>query len=170
MPNEITVSSNNLGRFTIDMDLYDDEDSIIELIIEEAELDEDGDDDEICYSLRATGFAVVDADGLAAEFYNASTQTFDFDDFVEARDSGHDEDAIIAYMEWTGSWDKAHFEDSYEGETDSPAEFAHNLVEDVYGLGDMPDLVRHNIDWDGVAEDLSQDYYFADSGHVFRSC
>lgn len=48
------------------------------------------------------------------------------------------------------------FEDAYRGEWESLADYAEELFADCYSdsLKDLPDLIRHNIDWKAIGEDL----------------
>lgn len=70
------------------------------------------------------------------------------------------------------------FEGSYQGEYDSPEDFAEETCSDIYDLNKIPDVLRYHIDWEGVARDLrlGGDYAFVDSDsgsgrtYVFRSC
>ncbi len=37
-------------------------------------------------------------------------------------------------------------------------DYCKEFVDDCYGLRDVPQLIRNNIDWSGVADDMKQDY------------
>jgi antirestriction protein len=55
----------------------------------------------------------------------------------------------------------------YVGKFGTMRDFA---VKHVETLGDIPEIVKNNIDWDGVAGDLESDYnYDEESGHLFRA-
>ena len=55
-----------------------------------------------------------------------------------------------------------HFEEAYQGEWDSEEEFTMNLIEETTDLTDIPDFIRHHIDWEGVAQDLFIDDYWSE--------
>lgn len=57
-------------------------------------------------------------------------------------------------------------EDAYAGEWRNNEEFAENLLEETEDLSRIPDLIRYNIDWSGLARDLMNDY-FEVNGHYF---
>lgn len=121
---------------------------------------------------------VVDADNLSYELvsgYNSSpsgdhvgTLLVALTDTNEHRQTG----LIAAVSEYgfdtdlTSEW----MDDHYNGEWESPAAYAENLVEDCYSV-DIPDFV--SIDWDDTADTLAQDYdYVTDAEsyttHVFN--
>ena len=58
---------------------------------------------------------------------------------------------------------KKWMEEGYRGEWDSLAEYAENFIDDVYcgELKGLPDIIRHHIDYDGIAHD------FEVSGDIF---
>lgn len=37
-------------------------------------------------------------------------------------------------------------------------EYSKNYIIEIYGLNTIPDILKDNINWDGVAEDLQQDF------------
>jgi antirestriction protein len=109
---------------------------------------------------------VADADGLAKCFLG-KYGSFDLSDFKDARDSGKDEDEIIAYINYAGSWSESDFDDCFQGAWDSELAFAENLFDECY-LHDVPENLRYYIDYEKFARDLFiGDYYFED-GYVFR--
>ena len=81
-------------------------------------------------------------------------------------------EAYIAYTEHVGT-DYAtleDFEDAYNGEWDSPEEFAEDLFRQCH---EIPDFLDYYIDWESVARDLFINDYSCertDTGtiHVFR--
>ena len=94
----------------------------------------------------------------------------DFDELTEIVDNSEDEDIQewkednsddfdhieeIDYIEYTVS------EFSF-GETlipeDDFTEYCEYMAEDCYDLRDVPGFIKDNIDWEGVASDLSLDY------------
>ena len=64
------------------------------------------------------------------------------------------------------------FEDSYQGQHRSGADFAEQLCEDCGYLGlqsDIPDFILNHIDWETVwSNELRFDYFEVD-GHFFRN-
>lgn len=47
-------------------------------------------------------------------------------------------------------------------------EYAQELVKDCYDLRNIPDFITLNIGWDGIAEDMQQDYMSVDfDGNTF---
>jgi len=56
-------------------------------------------------------------------------------------------------------------------EEDDFQEYCEDFVEDCYGLKDVPQLIKNNIDWSGIADDMKQDYSeveFRGSNYLFR--
>ena len=81
-------------------------------------------------------------------------------------------DAFRAYLENIHDPDewaehKTYFEDSYVGEYSDGAEFAYEIVDDLYNIND--DL-RHYFDYDAYWRDLlyGGEYWISDDGHIFR--
>lgn len=51
--------------------------------------------------------------------------------------------------------DADDFQEQYRGEWDSLADYAEQLAEDCGSIPkDLPNFIRHNIDWEGVAHDM----------------
>lgn len=51
-------------------------------------------------------------------------------------------------------------------------EYCEELVDDCYDIKDVPNFIRNNIDWSGVAEDLKVDYSEVDyqgKTYLFRA-
>lgn len=66
----------------------------------------------------------------------------------------------------------AWIQEHYRGEWDSREDFAFDLAEEAGDLKHVPDYIKYNIDWDGVADGLFLDDFFAvdspdGSVHVF---
>lgn len=59
-------------------------------------------------------------------------------------------------------------EDRYMGQYNNMAEFAEELIQEMYNLSIIPTIIVENIDWNGVAKDLRHDYYMTEEGHVFK--
>ena len=98
------------------------------------------------------------------------TELEDFEDLISYIDNSEDKDV----QEWKedNSDDFDHIEeiDYVEdnvsefsfGETlipnDDFTEYCKDMVNDCYNLKDVPDFIKDNINWDGVASDLEVDY------------
>lgn len=150
----------------IDMDCIDSTDEVLEELAE-AGIIPRNEDDEPEYG---GDLLVADAEGLSRAFLGRYG-TFDLDDFVEARDycsSNHtDEDAVVAYMSYAGSWSKSDFEDVFVGTADSEVAYAEELFDECYAHS-IPENLRCYIDYEAFARDLFiSDYWFED-GYVFR--
>ena len=82
----------------------------------------------------------------------------------------HKQEAVDAYLSLTCGDDLDGFEEAYQGEWDSEEDFAENLIVDCYDLSGVPDFIRNNIDWRGIARDLFSDGYSYEDGFVFYGC
>ena len=60
-----------------------------------------------------------------------------------------------------------HVEDAYHGCWESGADYAQELVEDCYFENKNPWWVE--TDWNATWENLSQDYWISENGHVFAT-
>lgn len=83
-------------------------------------------------------------------------------------------EAWSEYVDWQcDSATEEDFNERYQGEFDSPADFAQELFENLYNLdASMPHELRYHINWDSVARDMRYggDFYFSDDYgpcHVF---
>ena len=50
-------------------------------------------------------------------------------------------------------------------------EYCEDFVKDCYSLSELPQLIENNIDWEGVAEDMKQDYSevtFRNTTYLYR--
>ena len=75
----------------------------------------------------------------------------------------YDVDAIRSFIEVFGIEAVDSFEDSYQGEYDSGAEFAEQFATDVYPM-DLPTFVE--VDWEATWENLRHDFII-EEGFVF---
>ena len=98
------------------------------------------------------------------------TELEDFGDLTSYIDNSEDEDV----QEWKedNSDDFDHIEeinylegeltDFIYGETlipnDDFTDYCEDMVNDRYNLKDVPDFIKNNINWEGVASDLEVDY------------
>lgn len=118
----------------------------------------------------AEEYAIHDYDG----FGELSTQLGEYPDLetvaMHARMIDQHGDAWFAYCDWqdTAYQSEDDFEEKFQGEYDSPADYAEQLIEDCYDLRDVPDIIKYHIDYDCIANDmrLGGDNYFAQRGGV----
>ena len=98
------------------------------------------------------------------------TELEDFGDLISYIDNSEDKDV----QEWRDDkvYDFEYIDEINEledeitgfiyGETlipnDDFTEYCKDMVEDCYNLKDVPDFIKYNINWDGVASDLEVDY------------
>jgi hypothetical protein len=59
-------------------------------------------------------------------------------------------------------------DENYSGEFYNDEEFAESLLEETENLDSLPTIIRYNLDWSGIANDIMNDY-FEVSGHYFRN-
>lgn len=98
-------------------------------------------------------FAIHDHEGLGD--IGEYTPISDIVARVEFIEEVGDEDLALAILEHACDLDEAKtlFE-NYNGEYKNIGDFAYGLMEDCYDLNAIPDVMRHHIDFDGVARDL----------------
>ena len=98
------------------------------------------------------------------------TEIGDFDELIKHIDNSDNEDV----EEWRDDkvYDFEHIDEINEledeitefiyGETlipnDDFTEYCKDMVEDCYNLKDVPDFIKDNINWEGVASDLGVGY------------
>lgn len=98
------------------------------------------------------------------------TEIGDFDELIKHIDNSDNEDV----EEWRDDkvYDFEHIDEINEledeitefpfGETlipnDDFTEYCKEMVNDCYNLKDVPDFIKDNINWEGVASDLEVDY------------
>ena len=86
------------------------------------------------------------------------------EEYLQAVDC-HGEDAVAAFLDNFNIEDINNFNDAYQGQWDSGAEFAQNLAEDCCEVPrEMSSWIE--IDWKASWENLSYDYFESD-GYVF---
>lgn len=159
----------------VDMDCIDSTDEVLQELADAGIIptDDDEEDQNTGTPVYDGDLLVADAEGLAKAFLGRN-DTFDLDDFVESRDycaSNHvDEDAVVAYLSYAGSWSKSDFEDLYQGEADSEVAFAEQLCDDLGYLNEMPEHLRSYFDYEAFARDLFISDYWLEDGYVFRRC
>ena len=114
-------------------------------------------------------------DELQTDLVNSFNEYFetkigDFDELIKHIDNSDNKDV----EEWRDDkvYDFEHIDEINEledeitefpfGETlipnDDFTEYCEDMVNDCYNLKDVPDFIKDNINWDGVASDLEVDY------------
>ena len=79
--------------------------------------------------------------------------------------------AVDDFLEWRTPEELDDMHDSYIGVYDSEEDFAEELVDDCYNLGDMMGNISNYFDYKKFARDLFMcDYYFGSHGTVFERC
>ena len=98
------------------------------------------------------------------------TEIEDFDELTKHIDNSEDEDVQEWREENDNDFDHIeeidYIEDNVSefiyGETlipgDDFTEYCEDMVNDCYNLKDVPDFIKNNINWEGVASDLEVDY------------
>jgi len=67
-------------------------------------------------------------------------------------------DNILILIDEVESYSGDSFEDTHFILEEDFEEYCEELVNDCYDLRNLPDFVKYNIDWEGVANDLRVDY------------
>ena len=81
----------------------------------------------------------------------------------------HDEEAVLAYIDWRGEWDEDDFEDSYKGQWDSWSKFVRHFVFDSDMLDCLPARLQGYFDYEAFGRDLRMGYYYDEkTKYVFR--
>ena len=107
-----------------------------------------------------------DADILQSfiDEYGKSNFVDYIEEYLQAVDY-HGEDAVAAFLDNFNIEDINNFNDAYQGQWDSGAEFAQNLAEDCCEVPrEMSSWIE--IDWKASWDNLSYDYFESD-GYVF---
>ncbi len=107
-----------------------------------------------------------DADILQSfiDEYGKSNFVDYIEEYLQAVDC-HGEDAVAAFLDNFNIEDINNFNDAYQGQWDSGAEFAQNLAEDCCEVPrEMSSWIE--IDWKSSWENLSYDYFESD-GYIF---
>ena len=103
---------------------------------------------------------------IAAKGLNEPTEDPEMSEAeAELRETYGDE-AVDAFIEIWGGDDLEGFEEAYQGEWESGAKFAEELVSDCFGIHDLPSFV--SIDWADTWDNLRHDYYEQD-GFIFSA-
>ena len=117
---------------------------------------------------------VADIEGpLARAAYSSRLDMLDLTAYLELRNdverNGFSSAAVVAFINWYGSWDADAFESAYMGCYDSEEVFADRYIMDTGMLSEVPGHLVCYFDLERFARDLFMcDYYF-DDGYVFCS-
>jgi hypothetical protein len=116
---------------------------------------------------------VADIEGpLARACYSSRFDLLDLGAFLELRSdverNGFSSAAVVAFMDWQGSWDSEAFESAYMGFYNSEEAFADQYIDDTGMLSDVPEHLRWYFDIERFSRDLfCGDYWFDEGGYVF---
>ena len=80
----------------------------------------------------------------------------------------HGQSAVDAYVSIFGEWDSLGFDDRYQGEHNSPEDFAQELIDSTGMLSDVPESIARYFDYSAFARDLMFDYS-EEGGHYFSN-
>lgn len=142
----------------------------------DVDADEDGDADP---DEAPSNVTFTNPQGFAVHLFRAITlrkEAFeaipDFDELLEAWSAETDSDrreAMGEYLDDMGADDLSDFDEAYQGQYSSGAEFAEQFADDI-GAVDEKNASWIEIDWEATWErSLRHDYHITDSGHVFRN-
>lgn len=106
--------------------------------------------------------------GSSSFFTKADFEGKSFDEVAEMLENEEEHgEAYVIYVHETGG-NVRDFEEAYVGRYDDNRAFAQELCESYHDMGELPDWVKENIDWEGVWMDLKYDYW-EDRGYYFRN-
>ena len=77
--------------------------------------------------------------------------------------------AVVAFINWYGSWDAEAFGNAYMGYYDSEEAFAEQYLDDTGMLSEVPEHLQCYFDVERFARDLFLGDYYFDDGFVFCS-
>jgi hypothetical protein len=100
----------------------------------------------------------------AADIHQCDIDTW-FDELDQYSDDGHEAISISYLLDFYDTEEAIQRHDEviiYKG---SIADYAAELVEDVYPLDELPDIIKHHIDYDSIARDLELNSEVAEIGH-----
>ena len=101
---------------------------------------------------------------IEAKGFNEPTEDPEMSDTEAELRERYSDEAVDAFIEVWSVDDLEYFEEAYQGEWESGAKFAQNLVEDNFHH-DLPYFVE--IDWEATWENLRYDYCEQD-GFIFN--
>ena len=104
---------------------------------------------------------------IEAKGFNEPTEDPEMSDTESELRERFGDEAVDAFIEVWSVDDLEYFEDAYQGEYESGAAYAEELVTDCYGIpNSFPCFVA--IDWNETWNNLSYDYYF-EGGFIFSA-
>ena len=89
---------------------------------------------------------------------------FDWVDYVQ----DNDEDATLAYIDYQWSWDRDHFEDTYEGYYESEEDFAENYLDAIGWDIDLSSYFDYYEYGEKVWDDCNLDSYTPEALNDYR--
>ena len=89
---------------------------------------------------------------------------FDWVDYIQ----DNDEDATLAYIDNFMSWDRDHFEDSYEGHYYSEEDFAKEYLDDIGWEIDLSSYFDYSKYGERLWNDYDLDYYTPEALNDYR--
>jgi antirestriction protein len=94
--------------------------------------------------------------GNLSEFAPVVTLAAIAEDFEAVEREGLDWDLYLQWLAYSGEdWGNVEqFRDCYHGAYDEPEDYAAELIEELYRLSDIPELIRYHIDYAGIWRDL----------------
>lgn len=112
---------------------------------------------------------VADVEGELPYCFIGRYGSFDLANFLEARDSGYEHDAVAAFIYLFDTWDAERFEENYLGQYDSPEDYAWQYVEECGLLDSLPDNLQCYFDYKKFARDLMISDITEHNGHYFTN-
>jgi hypothetical protein len=112
--------------------------------------------------------AMIKAKGL--DSYLIEDLTFEEGTLAAELAERYSQEAVEAFYEYWDVEDLEHFEDAFQGQYESGADFAKELVEGCYDyetLNNLPYWVTVKIDWEDTWDNLSDDFVEVD-GFIFN--
>jgi hypothetical protein len=130
---------------------------------------------------HACGYTKPNGNPAFVEFYTAMIAakgpdflkddevTFEEGSLAEKLAENYPKEAIQAFCDYWSADDLEYFEDAYQGDFESGAEFAKDLVEGCYDCDalNLPSWVTVRFDWEDTWDNLRDDYIELD-GYVFN--
>lgn len=119
------------------------------------------------------GIADTDDDNGLMGLFIGKHGAFDFDGYMEVRDSGEEPEAIKAYIDIFGEFDAGLFEEAWSGDwsssSDPELDFTYELVDSCYNLEKEMGSLASYFDYERFKRDLFISDYTEMNGHIFRN-
>ena len=100
----------------------------------------------------------------AADIHQGNVDLW-FDELDQYSDDGHEAISISYLLDFYDIEEAIKRHDEVIIYRGSIADYAAELVEDVYPLDELPDIIKHHIDYDSIARDLELNSEVAEVGH-----